>query len=574
MPLIKLNSPIPVPLPKEVQKCAKILESFVDSSNNGLDGVIPRQVLQNAKGFAIFTVFKAGFVVSARAGSGVVIARLNDGSWSAPSAIGTAGMGFGGQAGAEVTDFLVVLNSRSAVRSFMSAGSLTLGGNMSIAVGPLGRNGEASGSLNTNGKLATMYSYSKTKGLFGGVSIEGSILVERQDANANAYRADVTAQQLLSGAVPPPYWAEPLIRALEACTGLPGGRKWINEDMDDWIASPNPYNPSRMGGGYEFGGIGTPPPDRHNRRRSLSSSLSRKSHEDEYFPEVPDHDFTAVSPRPGVTRRRSLFGSKGSRNNAYFNKQLEIDGYSVPNRGHDNDVDSKPSSESFGSSESSARGPHARERAGSLSRFCSLSLRPRSRSSRSTPGLPRDRDDDDPWNEEGYFLNEKDEGRRRSEGNEWDEWEPEPDPNYSYKIYKPRSRVDKAVVDEFDPYAPSKAYTTPSAHPPTSQLHPPPPVNDFSETDEATPFGDELELESKPRPTRQLSNKTDLKAPDLGLGKGIALYNFEAQQSGDLGFRRGDVIVITKKSQSTDDWWTGRIGGKAGMFPANYVEVV
>ena len=92
--------------------------------------VIPRNILENAKGFAIFTVFKAAFLFSARAGSGVVVAKLEDGSewhhhchkasvlnaspaWSAPSAIGTAGLGVGGQAGAEMTDFLVVLNSRS-----------------------------------------------------------------------------------------------------------------------------------------------------------------------------------------------------------------------------------------------------------------------------------------------------------------------------------------------------------------------------------------------------------------------------------------------------------------------------
>lgn len=91
-------------------------------------------MLSHAKGFAIFTIIKAGFLFSARAGSGVVIAKLDDGcerlfdmfsriywldswatstAWSAPSAIGTAGLGVGGQAGAEVADFMVVLNSRS-----------------------------------------------------------------------------------------------------------------------------------------------------------------------------------------------------------------------------------------------------------------------------------------------------------------------------------------------------------------------------------------------------------------------------------------------------------------------------
>jgi len=157
---MKLSSPLPQPLAKECTKAAKIFKSFVDNGNNGLDGVIPRSVLQNAKGFAIFTIFKAGFLFSARAGSGVVIAKLSDGTWSAPSAIGTAGLGVGGQAGAEMTDFLVVLNTRAAIRSFMAAGSLTLGGNMSIALGPLGRNGEASGSLSTSGKVAAMYSSS------------------------------------------------------------------------------------------------------------------------------------------------------------------------------------------------------------------------------------------------------------------------------------------------------------------------------------------------------------------------------------------------------------------------------
>ncbi|KIO21144.1 hypothetical protein M407DRAFT_43526, partial [Tulasnella calospora MUT 4182] len=194
-------------LPQECLKASKIFKSFVTSGGNGLDKVVPRSVLQQAKGFVIFTVVKAGFVFSARAGSGLVIARLPDGTFSAPSAVGTAGVGFGGQAGAELTEFLIVLNSTSAIRSFMSAGSLTLGGNLSLAVGPLGRNGEAMGALNTKGRVAAMYSYSKTKGLFGGVSIEGSLIVERQDANSIAYQSDVTAKQLLSGMIPPPHWA-------------------------------------------------------------------------------------------------------------------------------------------------------------------------------------------------------------------------------------------------------------------------------------------------------------------------------------------------------------------------------
>jgi hypothetical protein len=145
----------------------------------------------------------------------------------------------------------------------MAAGSLTLGGNMSIALGPLGRNGEATGALNTNGKVAAMYvflgffffslpifsrySYSKTRGLFGGVSIEGSVIVERQDANVQAYNSPVTARILLGGVVEPPTWATPLIKTLEACTGMPGGREWVYDER-----------PRTPGGTYMFGGVASP----------------------------------------------------------------------------------------------------------------------------------------------------------------------------------------------------------------------------------------------------------------------------------------------------------------------------
>ncbi|GME96576.1 unnamed protein product [[Candida] boidinii] len=88
------------------------------------------------------TVLKAGFLFSGRAGSGVVVARLPDGSWSAPSALVTAGAGAGGQIGAELTDFVFILNTDAAVESFAQYGSVTLGGNVSVAAGPLGRNAE------------------------------------------------------------------------------------------------------------------------------------------------------------------------------------------------------------------------------------------------------------------------------------------------------------------------------------------------------------------------------------------------------------------------------------------------
>jgi SH3 domain-containing YSC84-like protein 1 len=116
-------------------------------------------------------------------------------------------------AGAEVTDFVMILNDASAVKAFQQLGSITLGGNLSIAAGPVGRNAEASGAANFKA-IAPIFSYSKTKGLFAGVSLEGSVLIERRDANKKFYNAPVTAKQLLTGQVPAPPAADSLYRVL------------------------------------------------------------------------------------------------------------------------------------------------------------------------------------------------------------------------------------------------------------------------------------------------------------------------------------------------------------------------
>ena len=101
----------------------------------------------------------------------------------------------------------------SAVRSFSQAASVTLGGNVSIAAGPVGRNAEAAGAASMKG-VAGVFSYSKTKGLFAGVSLEGSVLIERRDANEKLYNGRITARQLLEGAIRPPPAADPLMRVL------------------------------------------------------------------------------------------------------------------------------------------------------------------------------------------------------------------------------------------------------------------------------------------------------------------------------------------------------------------------
>ncbi|XP_033099236.1 SH3 domain-containing YSC84-like protein 1 [Anneissia japonica] len=208
-----VHSPFPKKVKSEAKKAAKILHNFTfPTASTGPDKLIPAGLFLSCRGIAILTVFKAGFLVTARGGSGIVIAKLKGGEWSAPSAIGLAGLGGGFEIGAEVTDFVILLNKQSAVDAFAKGGNLTLGGNVTVAVGPLGRNLEGDVSLRSP---AAIYTYSQTKGLFAGISLEGAALIERKDANRKFYGTEIRAHEILSGSVEPPDECQPLYEALQ-----------------------------------------------------------------------------------------------------------------------------------------------------------------------------------------------------------------------------------------------------------------------------------------------------------------------------------------------------------------------
>lgn len=206
-------------LPGEAEKCAKILESFLADPSHPESALnaIPKVVLQRARGLAVFQVIKAGFVFSGKAGSGLVIARLPTGEWSAPSCIGTAGVGWGLQIGADITDFVIVLNSDEAVKAFSLGGNVTIGGNISATAGPIGTGGGVQASL---ANPAPMFSYSKSKGLFAGLSLDGTGFIERKDANRDFYGSPIPARDILEGRVPPPEVASRLYEIIEAAEGL------------------------------------------------------------------------------------------------------------------------------------------------------------------------------------------------------------------------------------------------------------------------------------------------------------------------------------------------------------------
>ena len=187
-----------------VNQSARILRNFRDIPEHQ----IPRSVLRNAKGLAIMTVVKVGFGLSGKGGQGVVVARTGNG-WSGPSFIGTGGAGWGPQIGAQITEYIFVLNTNRAVRAFSRDGNLTLGADASAAAGPVGR--EAAAAVTPT---AAIYTYSRAKGLFAGASLEGTVIATQKTANHRYYGRPVTAAEILSGSAAPPARARVLERAL------------------------------------------------------------------------------------------------------------------------------------------------------------------------------------------------------------------------------------------------------------------------------------------------------------------------------------------------------------------------
>jgi SH3 domain-containing YSC84-like protein 1 len=188
----------------DVDQAVSVIERFQEIPETAIPDVIMRE----AKGLAIITVTKAGFVFSGRGGSGIVVARTEKG-WSGPSAIGAGGMGFGFQAGAQVSELVIVLNTPDAVAAFAKGGNFTFGGAMSLAMGPVGRDLEGSMALG-----AVMYTYSRSQGFFAGVSLEGTVIGTRDEANSEYYGKLVTSREILSGNVAPPAGAQKLLKIL------------------------------------------------------------------------------------------------------------------------------------------------------------------------------------------------------------------------------------------------------------------------------------------------------------------------------------------------------------------------
>ena len=232
------------PIHADIQQCKDTCTS-ISPNLHDLDGVqIPARLLEMAKGVAILTVVKGGFgFVGGEFGTGLVVARLPNLSmphahtsptsstdpsslqnsanfrWSAPSAIGTAGISWGALIGAQVSDHVFLLMSDEAVALlYNNKASIQLGADIGIAIGPVGRTLEGDlGVDGKNNKIAPIYTYSMSKGLYAGVSLDGKVIVTRPDVNEKFYGMSISAEEILAGVVPTPPAAQPLYEALHRC---------------------------------------------------------------------------------------------------------------------------------------------------------------------------------------------------------------------------------------------------------------------------------------------------------------------------------------------------------------------
>jgi lipid-binding SYLF domain-containing protein len=213
----KWNNPLSFTLGSSIRQATATLQHMCQEDDNHLnDQSIPLDLLQHAKGLCFLTVIKAGLLVSGRVGTGLLIARLSESHWSAPCALQTVGAGWGMLAGADITHYLVVLTTHDAVEALLH-GTVQLGAELGVAVGPLGRGAQGHVSASNDNKWAVhpAYSYAHSQGLFMGISLEGSVLTARTDVNSKFYGRNIDPEQILD--LKAPKAAEPLYTALALC---------------------------------------------------------------------------------------------------------------------------------------------------------------------------------------------------------------------------------------------------------------------------------------------------------------------------------------------------------------------
>lgn len=174
------------------------------------DKGIPQTILSGASCVVVVPSFKKGaFVVGAQYGQGVATCRTPKG-WSAPVFVQLTGGSFGFQIGGQSTDLVLVAMNQDGLQDMLK-NKFKIGGDAAAAAGPVGRNAQAGTDWKLNAQFLT---YSRSKGLFAGIDLDGTVLSQNQDDTRAYYGTDLPFEQILKGSVPTPAAARPFVRTV------------------------------------------------------------------------------------------------------------------------------------------------------------------------------------------------------------------------------------------------------------------------------------------------------------------------------------------------------------------------
>jgi lipid-binding SYLF domain-containing protein len=191
---------------KHIRESAAVLNEIMGAKDNG----IPEDLLEKAQCVGVIPNLKrAGFIVGAKYGKGLVTCRANDG-WSAPEMVRIEGGSVGLQIGAGETDVVFIVMNQRGMDKLMKD-KFTVGGDASVMAGPVGRSAQAQTDAMMH---AEILAYSRSRGIFAGIALDGATLRPDNDDNRALYGSNSTPQEILGGRVQPPPSAEPLYSEL------------------------------------------------------------------------------------------------------------------------------------------------------------------------------------------------------------------------------------------------------------------------------------------------------------------------------------------------------------------------
>ena len=178
---------------KRVTDSSAVLETLVRTPDQG----IPQHILDRAEAIVVIpSLVKGGFIIGAQHGRGIISVRDRDSNrWSSPGFIALTGGSIGWQIGVQAVDLVLLVMNRDGVKDLLD-NEFKFGANASVAAGPVGRQGEASTDASLN---AQILAYSRAKGLFAGLSLEGASLRVDKDANRDFYGTTISTEDMVRG---------------------------------------------------------------------------------------------------------------------------------------------------------------------------------------------------------------------------------------------------------------------------------------------------------------------------------------------------------------------------------------